>query len=54
MDAGVWWGDLMTDVGQASKQGYLGFRKLVNAANKFPMRIQRNIQRWEGEENQLP
>jgi hypothetical protein len=40
----------MTGVGKASKQGYLGFRKLVNAADEFPMRIQRNIQRWGGEE----
>ena len=41
----------MTGVGHASEQGYLGFRKLVNAADKFPMRIQRNIQRWGDEEN---
>ena len=32
----------MTGVGQASNQGYLGFRKLV--------KCQRNIQRWGGEE----
>jgi hypothetical protein len=28
------------------RRRYLGFRKLVNAADKFLMRIQRNIQRW--------
>ena len=46
-----WWGDSMTGVGHASAQGYLGFRKLVNAADKFLMRIQRNTQRWGSEEN---
>jgi hypothetical protein len=36
----------MTGVGQASKQGYLEFRKSVNAADGFPTGVQRNIQRW--------
>ena len=39
----VWWGNLITGVGQASKQDYLRFRKLV--------KCQRNIQRWGVEEN---
>jgi hypothetical protein len=40
---GVWWGDLMTGVEHASEQGYLGFRKLVNAADEFPTGVKRDL-----------